>query len=575
MTRKRKTPAADVVADDTAGAAAGPVASATANLLDLNPFVGMRLKDLAESTRQVLGQAAANPMLLVEEEAALARELIAVLAGRSELAPAPGDKRFQDPAWTSHPIYRRYAQAYLAWSGALGKLVERAPMDERGRERARFIVSLWTQALAPSNTLAGNPAALKRALDTGGASLVKGLRNMVRDIARNSGMPSQVDADAFQVGRNLALSPGAVVFSNPVLELIQYAPATPTVHARPQLLVPPQINKFYFFDLAPGRSMVEHLVQRGFQVFAVSWRNPTAAQRDWDMDTYVAALLEAMAAVREITGSPDLNLHGACSGAMTMGALMGLLAARKQPLVNAATLMVAVLDMSGDSQLGLFATPEATAAAKQNSRMRGVLPGRDMGRVFAWLRPNDLVWNYWVNNYLMGNPPPAFDLLYWNNDSTRLAAAFHGQLLDIFSHNLLATPGAMKVLGTPVDLRRVTCDKYFLAGITDHITPWKGVFQAAQAFGGRNEFILSSSGHIQSLINPPGNPKAKFFAGGDVAGSPDAWLAGARSLPDSWWSHWTDWLAQRSGERVAAPASLGSAVHLARAKAPGSYVLAR
>jgi polyhydroxyalkanoate synthase len=560
---------------------AGPPAAnevaeqASDGLLGPNPFIGMRLRDLAASTRDLLGGAVTHPTLLIEQEAALARELIAVLAGRSEIAPAPGDRRFQDPAWSTSPLYRRYAQAYLAWSQALDTLVERSPLDTRGRERARFIVSLWTQALAPTNTLLGNPAALKRAVDTGGRSLLKGLGNMVRDMARNSGMPAQVDPSAFEVGRNLATSPGSVVFSSPVLELIQYAPATETVHARPQLIVPPQINKFYVFDLSPGRSIVEHLAGRGFQVFAVSWRNPSAAQRDWNMDTYVAALLEAIDAVREITGSDDVNLHGACSGAMTMAALMGHLAARKQRLVHAASLMVAVLDMSGDSQLGLFATPEAMVAAKRNSRMRGVLKGSDMGRVFAWMRPNDLVWNYWVNNYLMGNPPPAFDLLYWNNDSTRLAGNFHGQLLDIFSQNLLGTPGAMSVLGTPVDLTQVACDKYFVAGTTDHITPWKGVYQAMHAFGGNNDFVLSSSGHIQSLINPPGNPKAKFFLNAAAPASGDDWLAGAQDQPGSWWNHWADWLAERSGPQVPAPRSLGSAKHPATLPAPGRYVLAK
>ncbi|HEX6705680.1 MAG TPA: alpha/beta fold hydrolase [Albitalea sp.] len=534
----------------------------------------LSMRDIGGSMRKLAGKAARHPMLVVEQEAALLRELSAVLVGRSELAPAAGDKRFHDDAWKSNPFYRRFGQAYLAWSKALDGLVERAPLDARSRERAQFAVSLWTQALAPSNTLIGNPAALKRMVDTGGASLVKGVRNMLRDLAHNKGMPSQVDADAFELGRNLALTPGAVVFSNPVLELIQYAPQTATVHARPQVIVPPQINKFYVFDLSPGRSIVEHLVGRGMQVFAVSWRNPTADERDWDMDTYVGALLEAIEAVREITGSPDVNLHGACSGAMTMAALMGHLAARRRKLVNAATLMVAVLDIGCESQLGMFTTPEAMAAAKRSSRAKGVLAGQDMGRVFSWMRPNDLVWNYWVNNYLMGNPPPAFDLLYWNNDSTRLAARFHAQLLDMFSGSLLAKPGAMSVLGTRVDLSKVVCDKYILAGTTDHITPWKGVYRAAGAFGGRNTFVLSSSGHVQSLINPPGNPKARFFLNPRSPASADDWLARAKPMPDSWWGHWADWLARRSGRRIAAPSTLGSRRNPPTLPAPGSYVRA-
>jgi polyhydroxyalkanoate synthase subunit PhaC len=559
------TPA--TLAPDSAVAAAAGEA-----MLGPNPFVGVRLQDLLASAQQFAMQAAANPLLVAEQEAALARELIAVLAGRSQLAPAPTDKRFADGAWQTNPFYRRTGQAYLACSDALSGLVERLPLAGRNRERMQFVASLCTQALAPQNTLAGNPAALRRAFDTGGGSLVHGLKQLVHDLAGNGGMPRQVQPGAFEPGRNLALTPGAVVFANDVLELIQYASTTETVHARPQLIVPPQINKFYVFDLAPGRSIVEHLVGRGLQTFAISWRNPARADRDWDLDTYVGALLEAIDAVREITGSKDVNLHGACSGAMTMAAAMGHLAARRQRIVNAATLMVAVLDIGDESQLGLFATPKAIAAAKLASRRKGVLEGGEMGRVFAWMRPNDLVWNYWVNNYLMGNPPPAFDLLHWNNDSTRLAAKFHAQLLDIFAGNLLAKPRALKVLGTTIDLRKVDCDKYILAGTTDHITPWKGVYRAAHAFGGRSEFVLSSSGHIQSLINPPGNPKAKFLVNPQTPAAADDWLAGATTRPDSWWGHWADWLAARSGKLVPAPNALGSALHPPQCPAPGRYV---
>ena len=242
-------------------------------------------------------------------------------------------------------------------------------------------------------------------------------------------------------------------------------------------------------------------------------------------------------------------------------------------LFRSATLMVAVLDNTADSQLGLFATPEAIAAAKQNSTSKGVLAGEEMGRVFAWMRPNDLVWNYWVNNYLLGKTPPAFDILYWNNDATRLPARMHGQLLDIFTGNLFSKPRALTVLGTPIDLSNVTCDKYVVAGMTDHITPWKGVYNTARTFGGDTRFVLSSSGHIQSLINPPGNPKAKFFLNRDLAGNADAWLTNARAEKDTWWVDWRTWLADHSGERRPAPATLGNERHPAGVKAPGTYVV--
>ncbi len=572
--------AASAAAPPTTSQAGAPTASspeelavrAAEGMLGPNPFIGLRATDLFAGVKDIAGQAVRHPLLLLEQEAGLARDLLSVLAGNSDLAPDAADKRFRDTAWTANPFYRTMLQGHLAWSKALSGLVDRSGLKAADKERASFVTKLLSDALAPTNTLLGNPAAVKKLVETGGMSAVKGLQNMLQDVAGNQGMPAQVDATAFEVGKNLAMTPGAVVFRNDVLELIQYTPTSKTVHARPQLLVPPQVNKFYVFDLAPGKSLIEFLVGSGFQTFAVSWRNPTAEQRDWDMGTYVAALLEAIDAVRSIAGARDLNLHGACSGAMTMTALLGYLAAKKQKLIHAATLMVAVLDSRADSQLGTFVTPATIAAARQNSAATGVLDGKDMGRVFAWMRPNDLVWNYWVNNYLMGNPPPVFDILFWNNDTTRLAAKFHGQLLDIFANNLLVEPGGFEVLGTAIDLARVNCDKYLLAGITDHITPWKGVFNTARAFGGDNTFVVSSSGHIQSLINPPGNPKSRYLLNPSPVADAEQWLAGAQVMPDTWWTHWREWLQARSGRQIPAPREPGNAHYPPREAAPGVYV---
>ena len=548
-------------------------AGATDGMLGPNPFVGLRAIDIFAAAQQIGAQAMRHPALLLDQTAALARDLTSALSGNETSPPQQGDKRFADPAWRDHSLYRMTLQGYLAWRNALAGFVERSALDDRSKERAQFVMSLMTDALAPTNTLAGNPAALRKVVDSGGASLVAGLKNMLTDTLNNKGMPAQVDKTAFEVGGNLGTSPGAVVFRNEVLELIQYAPATPNVYARPQLIVPPQINKYYIFDLSKGKSIVEYLVNNEFQVFVVSWRNPTGEHRDWDLDTYVAALIEAIQAVRDITGNADVNLHGACSGAMTISALLGHLASRGEKTVNAATLMVAVLDNINQSQLGLFSTPEAVELAKQNSMAKGVLAGEEIGRVFAWMRPNDLVWNFWVNNYLLGKAPPAFDILYWNNDTTRLPAKLHGQLLDIFTNNLFSTPRALNVLGTPIDLSEVTCDTYVLAGMTDHITPWKGVYSTARTFGGKTRYVLSSSGHIQSLINPPGNPKAKFFRNAELPEDADAWLAGARPEADSWWSDWRQWLAERSGELRAAPRALGNRRHKRLADAPGTYAL--
>jgi polyhydroxyalkanoate synthase len=555
------------------GSAVEVAAQAAEGLPGPNPFIGLGPSDVFATLGQLTREAIRTPVQAVEHESALAGALLSILIGDAEIAPAKGDKRFSDVAWQGNPFYHMYMQGYLAWSGALDRYIDSTSLDDVIKKRARFITSLMTDALSPANMLLANPAALKKAVDSGGKSLMDGFSNLMKDIVSNNGMPSQVDMHAFRVGENLALSKGAVVWKNEVMELIQYGATTVEVHARPLLFVPPQINKFYIFDLAPGKSIIEYLLNGGIQIFMVSWRNPTPAQRHWNMDTYVSSLLDAIEVVRDITGSDDINIQGACAGGLTVAALLGYLAARKRRVVNAVTLKVTVMDIGTESVIGLFATKETIAAAKMNAQRKGVLEGTEMGRIFAWMRPNDLVWNYWVNNYLMGNPPAAFDILYWNNDSTRLSADLLCQLLDVFGDQLLQRAGGMEVLGTPIDLREVDCDKFVVGGVTDHIAPWKGVFRTARMFGGKTEFVLSSSGHIQSLINPPGNPKAKYFEGTDLPPDPDAWLASAKQVSGSWWELWRQWLAARSGEMRSAPTELGNLRHPPGVAAPGTYVI--
>jgi polyhydroxyalkanoate synthase len=395
---------------------------------------------------------------------------------------------------------------------------------------------------------------------------------MLEDLANNGGMPSQVNTKAFQIGKDLAISPGAVVFKNEVLELIQYQPTTPRVYGRPLLFVPPQVNKYYVMDLSPNKSLIRYLVANGVQVFAISWRNPTPEHRDWGFETYDQAILEAIDVVRAITASPDINILGACLGGMTLATLLGNLAAREDQRINAVTFLVTVLDSDVESTMGLFATKETITTAREASRLKGVLEGQEMARAFAWLRPNDLIWNYWVNNYLIGNDPAAFDVLYWNNDSTRLPAKLHGDLLDLYETNAFTHPGAIEVLGTPVDLSRVTNDTYIIAGITDHITPWQGCYATTQLMGGKVTFILSNSGHIQAILNPPGNPKASYFANDRYPADPEQWLARAQKRSGSWWEDWRDWLVQRSGEQKAAPRETGNEQYQPGISAPGSYV---
>lgn len=539
-----------------------------------NPFIGIRSQDVLATAGALTKEATTNPLLVVEQEAALVREIAQVFAGQSTVKPAHDDKRFSDVAWTENPFYRVYLGSYLAWTNSLNEFIDKSSFDARTKERARFVRQLVTDALAPTNSLA-NPTAVKRAVETGGISIVDGLEHMLSDLMGNQGMPSMVDKSAFEVGKNLATTEGSVVFRNAVLELIQYRAQTELVYEIPLLIVPPQINKYYVFDLSPRKSIVDFLIKGGISSFVISWRNPTAAQRDWGMDTYVAAIVEAIGAIGEITGCEKVNLAGACAGAMTLSAVLGYYTAggAEHP-INSATLMVSVLDSDTDSAMTLFMTQDSAKAAKAASAAKGVLEGSEMGRIFAWLRPNDLVWNYWVNNYLLGKSPPAFDILFWNADTTRLPAKLHAELIDAYMENRFKQPGAMVVLGRPIDIRHITLDTYVVAGITDHISPWKGVYGAMLLLGGNSTMVLSAAGHIQSLINPPADAaKRQYFLNSEHADDPEQWLAAATPHKGSWWGHWLEWMQSRSGGQVRAHAAPGSALHPPLAQAPGSYVL--
>jgi polyhydroxyalkanoate synthase subunit PhaC len=379
----------------------------------------------------------------------------------------------------------------------------------------------------------------------------------------------------FAVGNNLATSRGAIVYRSRVLELIQYRPLNDEVYGRPLLIIPPQINKFYVFDLAPEKSIVQFALKGDLQTFVVSWKNPSANESHFGLDTYVRALEEAVDVIRAITGSDDVNVWGACSGGITMSAFLGNLAARNEAKVHSATVAVCLLDMAGtqDTAAGIFVTPASVVAAKKASQLAGVLEGRELARMFAWMRPNDLIWNYWVNNYLLGNAPPAFDILYWNNDTTRLPARLHADFLDLISANPFVNAGQLEVCGQPLDMRQLDLDSYVVGGVTDHITPWQGCYNTAKLYGERSTFVLANSGHIQSLINPPGNSKAVFWTGPADAATAEEWLEHAGKEAGSWWPHWLSWIQNRSGDKQAAPNALGSKDIPLLGAAPGQYVL--
>ena len=514
---------------------------------------------------------ARQPGTVARRTGELARELSKVAVGRSELAPGKKDKRFADPAWSGNPLLRRAMQAHLATARVAWELIEDADLDWQDDERIRFTATNLVDALAPSNVPVVNPLSLKAAIDTGGGSALKGLGRMLRDLSNPPRVPSMVEPDAFTVGEDLAATPGAVVLRTPVFELIRYAPTTETVRAVPLLMVPPTINKFYIADLAPGRSIVEHYVGSGQQVFMVSWRNPDERHAEWGLDTYGQAILDAMDAVERATGSDKVALQAFCSGGIITAMVLAHLAATgKQDRVTAASYAVTVLDWSRAGTVSALMDEESVKAATERSRKKGYLDGAQLAEVFAWLRPNDLVWNYWVNNYLQGKPPPNFDILFWNADTTRMSAGLHRDFIDVAIGNALTEPGTATMLGSPVDLSAVTVPSYITAGIADHLCPWQACYRSTQLLGGDHRFILSTSGHIASLVNPPGNPRSTFQVAGDTPPEPEQWLEQAETVQGSWWPDFMTWLGQRSGDEVPAPTGPGELEELA--PAPGTYV---
>jgi polyhydroxyalkanoate synthase subunit PhaC len=545
---------------------------AAEQILGANPLLGIDREELLAAGKRLVRLMTINPQVLVEEHLALGRALLDIAMGSSKIAADPRDRRFSHAVWQKNGYYKRLMQGFIAWRDMLNRVLDRADTTTDDRERARFVLQLATEAFSPTNSLLGNPGALQRLTETRGKSLLYGLTNFIDDLNNNFGMPRQVDERKFQVGGNLATTPGAVVYRGDTFELIQYTPQTPRVHRRPLVIVPPQINKFYATDLSSGRSFVEFAVQHGIQTFCISWRNPTAAQRDWNMETYLTACKQAIDVACEITGADKVNAMAACAGGFTLATLLGHLAAKADDRIASATLLVTVLDTAAPTLLGQFASRSGVAATIEKSKRNGVLEGSEMARVFAWLRPNDLVWLFVANNWVMGNRPPAFDILYWNSDTTRLPAAFHADLLRMFMENPLKAPGRISALGTPIDMSKVDVPAYVVAGVTDHITPWQACYQSKNILRGKIDFVLSSSGHIQSIVNPPTNPKAKYFLNAALPEDPEAWLAGATEQAGSWWDHWSTWYAGHGAGEVPAPQKLGSDAHPAGDPAPGRYV---
>ena len=519
------------------------------------------------------GALARRPRTPAARALELAGEIGRVVAGVSEAAPSKRDRRFVDPAWSGNPLLRRWVQTYLVAIEKAQQLIEDVDLDERTQDRLRLLVENLSDALAPSNTPLLNPASAKETIDTGGASLLRGVRNFVTDMSSRPRVPSMVDNSSFELGENLAATPGDVLLRTPMFELIRYAPSTKKVHSVPLLMVPPTINKYYVLDLSPGRSMIEYLVSQGHQVFVMSWRNPSARHADWGLDAYIHAVEEALDAVREITASPTASVYAACSGGIIASMAAAHLAATgRGDELSSLTLAVTVLDQRNSGTVNSVVDRRRAEAAAAMSRRAGYLDGNALAEVFAWLRPNDLIWNYWVNNYLLGKVPPAFDILSWNADTTRMPARLHAEFLALSIGNKLASPGDASALGVPVDLGRITADSYIIGGETDHLTPWQACYRSTGLLGGKSEFVLSTSGHIAALVNPPTNVKASFRHATDPSGSPQQFVEDAEQHQGSWWTHYADWLGARSGELRAATVDPGRGRFQSLGAAPGTYV---
>jgi polyhydroxyalkanoate synthase len=570
-TTKRASPSAT-------DASAELIQAASNNTLAASPLIGLSARDVGAAAGALVDAVIRTPGVAKRHLGNLGREVSSVLKGDSSLAPEPKDRRFADPAWQSNFMLKGLLQTYLATQRELNNFIDAADISPVKKGRAQFLSSIVVDALAPSNWPLANPAALRKALDTGGANYKQGMRNLIGDLRHNHGLPSQVDSEPFKVGVNVATSPGEVVLRNEMFELLHFRPTTAKVHQRPLVMSPPQINKYYMIDLAPEKSLIKWATDSGIQFFCISWRNPQTKHRDWGLANYVRCLDQAVDVAREITGSPDVNMWGSCSGGLTLAAYLAWLAGRgEQKKVANTTWAVCVLNTKvtvDETTLGLFTTPKSLAKAKAASRKKGRITGDELARMFAWMRPNDLIWNYWVNNYLLGNKPPAFDILAWNNDTTHLPAQLHADYLDLVERNPYANPGAMEIDGVPIDMRKVKVGAYVIGGTTDHITPWHGCYGSARLLGPDTTFVLANAGHLQCFVNPPGNPKAFYFTAPAKAKDANAWLksAGAQ-VSGSWWPHWREWIQQRSGKEVEAPKQTGSAKYLPLCPAPGTYVL--
>jgi polyhydroxyalkanoate synthase subunit PhaC len=501
--------------------------------------------------------------------------------GKAEVAEHKiADRRFAATDWAANPATALAAQTYLLNSRTLLKMADAIEGDAKTRARVRFAVQQWIDAASPSNYLAFNPEAQRKALETKGESIAQGLAHLWGDVQQ--GHVSQTDVSMFEVGRNVATSEGAVVFENEVFQLLEYKPLTAKVHERPMLFVPPCINKYYILDLQPDNSLIRYLVSQGHRMFVMSWRNPdeSVAGKTWD-DYIEEAAIRAIREVQAISGSEQIDVMGFCVGGTILATALAVLAARGEQPAASLTLLTSMLDFSNTGVLDVFIDEPAVqlreATIGENApHGPGLLKGKELATTFSFLRPNDLVWNYVVGNYLKGDKPPPFDLLYWNGDSTNLPGPmFCWYLRHTYLQNELRVPGKLTVCGEKVDLGKIQAPVFVYASREDHIVPWDAAFESTRIMKGKVRFVLGASGHIAGVINPPAAKKRSHWVDGKLGGSAKHWLESAKEVPGSWWTDWAAWLKPHAGKLIAAPKAYGDRQHKVIEPAPGRYVKAK
>jgi len=523
---------------------------------------------LGEAVRAVVADVMSDPLRLTTwmtkvslGEQTLGLNMLRRFAGEKPDAaatPGSGDRRFADAAWQENPMLASMAEAYLMRARSALDLVDVSRVPEATQRKARFALGMLMDALAPTNVPWINPAVVREAMNTGGASLVRGMENFIEDVRTNGGRPRQVDTAQFEIGKNIAATPGRIVLRNELIELIAYEPQTSTVFEQPLLFSPPWINKYYIMDLAPKRSFAEWAVTHGFTTFCISYRNPDESMARLTMDDYFRlGLLAAIDRVQELTGAKTVNLAALCLGGTMAALALAYFAQRgERKRIGWTTLTNALVDFSEPGELGVFTDEQTIERLEGKMAERGFLEATEMSGTFDWLRGNDLVWNYVVTNWYMGRKPPAFDILAWNTDGTRMPAAMHSQYLrSCYLQNALVRKAAFSLLGEPIDFAKVTTPLYVLGAETDHIAPWRATYRTTQVVGGDARFVLTSSGHVAGIVNPPDNPKASYWTVDEpIKGvSADEWRRNAQKHQGSWWEDWAAWASARSGKRVAPP----------------------